>query len=209
MSEFFPPNVWPSDAPGFRDLFLSYYEQMRLLAIQVSELFATALGLQQGFFAARAHRQTSWLASINYPERDTDAAPGELPFGAHRDRDFLTILSTTGPGLQVQTADDTWHPVPFIPGAFVVNVGSLLANWTEGRWVSPMHRVARGSPAESGAKGPRRQSLAFFFNPDEDVPLDPLPTQKPGHLPVQSETESERPPGTVGDYLRSMLDLYR
>lgn len=54
------------------------------------------------------------------------------------------------------------------PGAFVVNIGDLMALWTSGRWVSTLHRVVAipGQPA--------RQSLAFFHQPDWLAEIAPL-----------------------------------
>lgn len=197
--EFIPPNVWP-DLPGFREALRSYYDAMWSVALRVGELFATTLGTPRDFFAQRADRHASWLTSINYPSVDTaTVAQDQLRFGAHRDRGCFTILSTTGPGLEVQSDSGKWHPVPVTPHAFIVNVGSMLANWTGRRWVSPMHRV--GSPAPSCG---RRQTLVFFFNPNPDTPLDPLPAPGVGRWPI-----STGPALTVGDYLHSMLDLYR
>ena len=53
-------------------------------------------------------------------------------------------------------------------GAFVVNIGDLMALWTRDRWVSTLHRVV----AVPGA--PARQSLAFFHQPDWEAEIAPL-----------------------------------
>jgi len=52
----------------------------------------------------------------------------------------------------------------------VCNIGDLLADWTDGRWASTLHRVAVPPPAE--AVGSRRQSLVFFHNPADDESRD-------------------------------------
>ena len=55
-----------------------------------------------------------------------------------------------------------------IPGSFVVNIGDLMAQWTNVRFVSTLHRVAE---APSGA-GTRRLSIAFFPQPNHDALIE-------------------------------------
>lgn len=201
-SEFFPPNIWPADVENFRWALESYYRATRSLAMRLGAVFAAALGIPWDFFAQRMDVQTSWLTSINYPGDGPGLAPGQLRFGAHRDRGFFTILSTTGPGLEVQRRAGDWEPIPAVPGTLLVNVGSMLAGWTGRRWVSPMHRVTDGHEGTGGVR--RRQTLVFFCNPNHDAPLDPLPY--PGTKP---RSVSTGPSLTAGDYLSSMLTLYK
>ncbi len=54
------------------------------------------------------------------------------------------------------------------PGAFVVNIGDLMARWTADAWVSTLHRVVL-IPDQ-----PARQSLAFFHQPDWEAEIAPL-----------------------------------
>ncbi|MBE3016051.1 isopenicillin N synthase family oxygenase [Microbispora sp. NEAU-D428] len=205
-AEFFPPNIWPRGMVGFRAALLAYYDAMCQLTEPLGELFATALGLPGDYFACRSEGQLSWLASINYPSPATaPVEPGQWRFGAHRDRSCFTILSTSGPGLEVEDAYGVWHPVPVRPDAFIVNVGSMLAGWTGGRWTAPMHRVSSPRADASPDQAPsRRQSLAFFYSPDPTVTLDPLPTSDCG----EPHTLHGRTL-TVADHLRSLLGLYK
>src|SRR5206468_2314161 len=75
--------------------------------------------------------------------------------GAHRDYGCLTLIRSDASGLEVQTRDGEWLPVEAPAGGYVVNIGDLLARWTNGRWVSTLHRVV----GRDGAS-PRRQSRA-------------------------------------------------
>ncbi len=50
-----------------------------------------------------------------------------------------------------------WVDVPIIEGTFVINIGDLMARWTNDAWVSTLHRVANppgrglgGKPAAIG-----------------------------------------------------------
>jgi len=85
-----------------------------------------------------------------------------LRAGAHSDYGSLTILlpQAGSRGLEVLTPNGDWRAVPPVEGAFIVNIGDLMARWTNDRWVSTLHRVAN-----DGAEA-ARQSLAFFHQPN-------------------------------------------
>jgi isopenicillin N synthase-like dioxygenase len=98
---------------------------------------------------------------------DADAGGEAMRYGAHTDYQGFTILSQDAPGLQVQmdntnlpsnstststastasTSTDTkdsncrWVDIPPVEGAFIINAGDLLQHWTNGVWISNVHRV--------------------------------------------------------------------
>jgi len=72
----------------------------------------------------------------------------------------------------VRTRDGGWIDVPAVPGAFVVNLGDMLARWTDDRWVATLHRVAVPPPDER--LGSRRQTLVFFHDPRADAVIEPI-----------------------------------
>jgi len=92
---------------------------------------------------------------------------------AHSDYGTLTLLLHDGvPGLEAYIGgNDTcprWTPVPYVEGALVVNIGSLLSDWTNGELLATLHRVVairRNQQLES----PPRTSIAMFADPDKDV----------------------------------------
>jgi isopenicillin N synthase-like dioxygenase len=59
----------------------------------------------------------------------------------------------------------------------VVNLGDLLARWTNDRWRSTLHRVANPR-AGAGARS-RRQSIAFFCHPNFDASVTAFPSCVP------------------------------
>jgi len=63
-----------------------------------------------------------------------------------------------------------------VPDGFVVNIGDLLARWTDDRWRSTWHRVVL---PPGGPPWPRRLSVAFFQTPNPDAVIDCLPTCRP------------------------------
>jgi isopenicillin N synthase-like dioxygenase len=77
-----------------------------------------------------------------------------------------------------------WVDVPYVEGALVVNIGSILSKWTNGRLLATLHRVVFVDDDDyddivhnnlSNQKSPPmekttvRTSLAFFADPNPDV----------------------------------------
>jgi isopenicillin N synthase-like dioxygenase len=151
---------WPS---GLREPYERYLAEMHRLARTLRGVIARALGHDDDWFETRFDDRASSLRVINYPEPNAQPADGQLRAGAHRDYGFLTILrSDDAPGgLEVRTLDGDWLPVRPASGAYVCNIGDLLAEWTG--WTSTLHRV--GVPPPDASAGSRRQSLVFFHNP--------------------------------------------
>jgi isopenicillin N synthase-like dioxygenase len=156
---------WP---PGVQRPYLAYLSQMQALARRLRGVIAEALGHREDWFEDRFDDTSSTLRVINYPDPEGELEPGQLRAGAHRDYGFLTILrSDDAPGgLEVQTIAGDWIPVTPSSDAFVCNIGDLLADWSDGRWTSTLHRVA--VPPPDAAVGSRRQSIVFFHNPADD-----------------------------------------
>lgn len=131
----------------------------------------------------------------NYPAQDVPPAPGQIRAGAHSDYGSLTILAAEDKpgGLQVCNADGQWVGVPIVPGTFIVNIGDLMARWTDDAWVSTLHRVVN-PPADAGAHS-RRQSLVFFHNPNYDAVISGL----------APSGASKYPATTSGEHLRQLF----
>lgn len=180
--------IWPDRPTSFVDAWKGYYRAMEDLAARIMRVFAVALKLPEDFFDAVIDRPISALRALNYPETSTPPQPGQLRAGAHTDYGSLTILlpQEGSRGLQIHTPDGRWAEVPPVPGAFVINIGDLMALWTNDRWVSTLHRVVNvdGNAA-------RRQSFAFFHQPNWDAEIRCLasclaPGEQPKYAPVLS-----------------------
>ncbi len=93
-----------------------------------------------------------------YPKIETDLSDDQLRRGEHSDWGTLTILHHDGEsGLQIKDASGEWVDVPSVPDSFVVNLGDLMARWTNDRWKSTVHRVV---PPKDLSRD--RLSLVFF-----------------------------------------------
>lgn len=191
----FAPNLWPSQPAELQPVWTAYYRAMGDLARTLMRIFALALKLPETHFDSKIDRHISRLRVRNYPAQDTAPAPGQIRAGAHSDYGSLTILATEDKpgGLQVCNADGQWVDVPVVPGTFIINIGDLMARWTDDAWVSTLHRVVN-PPAGAGA-GSRRQSLVFFHNPNYDAVISSL----------AREGAAKYPATTSGEHLRQLF----
>lgn len=175
----YQPTLWP-DIPGFRAAWEAYYRHMEALAARIMRAFAEALQLESGYFDPYIRQPISALRALHYPPTGNRREAGQQRAGAHTDYGTLTILlpQPGSSGLQIRMGG-SWVDVPAPPGAFVINIGDLMARWTADRWVSTLHRVV----ARPGQ--PDRLSLAFFHQPDWEAEIRPLDGSE-SYAPVRS-----------------------
>lgn len=84
-----------------------------------------------------------------------------------------------------------------MPGAFIINIGELMARWTNDRWIATLHRVV--NPPRAKAHDSERLSLVFFHNPNYDTDITCLPTCTGPDAPPRY------PPTTSGTHLRGQF----
>jgi isopenicillin N synthase-like dioxygenase len=169
------PPIWPDEPVAFADVFTRYHDTMERLALTMMEIFAVALGLDRGWFLREVPGWETRLLANHYPARDSVPPDGQIRLGAHTDFGTVTILhhDDAPGGLQVQIGPDEWFDVPAIPGHFTVNIGDLLAMWTNQRWVSTVHRVVNAPP---GSRDSDRISIPFFQGVHADALISCIPT---------------------------------
>ena len=180
-------NLWPRDLPGFREAALAYQGAVEQLARKMLPVVARALELPADYFSAYFETPYIQLRMLHYPPRD-EAEPEQFGAGAHTDAGFLTfLLQRDIGGLQIRRKDGVWIDAPVMPGKYLINCGDMMHRWTNERFLSTPHRVMNVSGAD-------RYSMACFFGPDLDIPLECLPTcQGPGNPPKYE-------PIAYGDY---------
>jgi isopenicillin N synthase-like dioxygenase len=192
-----PSNIWPAGETAFKAAWLAYYAEMDRLGREMMRLFAMALDLDPSHFEDAFRRHSSILSAIYYPDQPVAPAAGQLRAGAHTDFGTLTILrSDDAPGgLQVMTPAGEWMAARIEPGSLIINIGDMLARWTNDRWVSTLHRVV--NPPRDAASGTERLSIGFFYQPDDDCVVECLPSC------LFAGGKALHPPVTAGEYIAS------
>ncbi|MDJ1006328.1 MAG: 2-oxoglutarate and iron-dependent oxygenase domain-containing protein [Paracoccaceae bacterium] len=186
------PNQWPAGRPGFEATMMRYHGEMNALGALMMRGVALSLDLPEDHFAPFDTDPVSILRLIHYPPQPPNPRPGEKGCGAHTDWGALTLLmqDDTG-GLQVRAEDGNWIDAPHVPGSFVVNLGDMMARWTNDRYRSTEHRVINVS-------GRDRYSVPFFYEGNADEPVVCLPG-------CSSEADPPRyAPTTVEGHLKEM-----
>ncbi len=198
----YAPNIWPEQPPEFAPAMQSYYQQMNQLAQDLLALFALSLGLEEKWFQDKVDHSMASLALNHYPAQTVQPLAGQLRAGPHTDYGTLTIVAPTAApgGLQIRTKNGQWQDVSVEPGTFVVNIGDLMAQWTNDRWVSTVHRVA--NPGAEQALNSRRLSLVFFHQPNPDAIIDCLPTC------VDAVTGKKYLPVNAGEYINAKINRH-
>ena len=175
QATFFATNVWPEDMPELKATVLEYWAAVEDLGRTLCSVMARALGLADDFFEPYLTACPSVLRANNYQRRAEHgvADPGQLRMGAHSDYGSITILlADPVPGLQIRDRAGEFHDVLPPEGGFLVNLGDLLAEWTNDRWRSTVHRVV---PPPADVPGEfRRRSLAWFQQPNHDAVIEVL-----------------------------------
>lgn len=195
----YPENVWPAEATAFREAVSAYFDEAGRVARTLTTLFADALGLEPGHLDAFTDHSVDVLRMNNYAlEPGTVELDGELTgMGAHTDYGIVTVLwADQVAGLQVLGADGSWNDVMPADGALLINLGDLMARWTNERWMSTVHRV---KPPIVDGSIQRRRSAAYFHDGNIDAVIATLPTC------VAEGEESRYAPITVAEHLRAKL----
>ncbi|MGI9501593.1 MAG: isopenicillin N synthase family dioxygenase, partial [Geminicoccaceae bacterium] len=160
-------NRWPSGLSALRHHATAYFEAAHEVAHHLMRGFALGLDRAEDTFLGTMTAPMSRASFVYYPAQDADMGADQFGVGPHTDFGVLTVLCQDDVGgLQVQDLQGNWIAAPPIPGTLVVNVGDLLARWTNDVYRSTPHRVVNGS-------GRERLSLVLAYDPEPDTRIDP------------------------------------
>jgi isopenicillin N synthase-like dioxygenase len=202
--DFFAPNIWPDEprllAQEVRAVWGEYFAACTWLSGQLEQMFSLALDMPADFIGRRTSRAANVMRVINY-ERHADHpefVESQMRMGAHTDYGVLTILlADPVPGLQILGADGGWIDVVPEPGALIVNLGDVMAEWTNDHWRSTLHRVV---PPAMDVPGPaRRRSVAFFHEADYDAVIEVMSSC------TSPDDPPRYPPVVAGEHLMAKL----
>ncbi|MBY3064549.1 isopenicillin N synthase family oxygenase [Rhizobium laguerreae] len=189
---FHGPNQWPADA-SFRDRVERYFSEVQLLGMKMLRVFALALDLEEDYFVKLYESPVVSMRLLHYPQPLKSDGEIEVGSGIHTDYGVFTILyQDPAGGLELQKPDGEWIAAPFIDNTFVINLGDLMARWTNDVFRSNPHRVVNRT-------GRERFSIAAFLNPTYSTVVSCLPT-------CQSEENPARyDPIGAGEYVMNKI----
>jgi isopenicillin N synthase-like dioxygenase len=187
---------WPAQLPQFRTVMNEYIAAHLGLCNRLMGLIALALDQPEDYFAPTLIDPMITLRLLRYPPHPPNADARLFGAGAHTDWGALTTLAQDAQGgLEVQMPDGQWVAAPPIEGTFVVNLGDMMPRWTNDHYRSNPHRVINAS--RSGAP---RYSIPFFFEPNYEASIDPMPGT------VSADRPRRYGPCTAGEHLRDMVE---
>ena len=185
------PNQWPVERATLREAFNRYFDATHVVGWQLMRAFAAALALDEQHFVRRIAKPISRCSAVYYPPQPPDTGSEQFGVAPHTDYGCLTLVYQANVGgLEVYGRDRQWVLAHRIEDTFVVNVGDLLARWTNDRFRSTPHRVVNRS-------GEERLSLATFVDPQDDCVIEAVcrPGESARYAPVR-----------CGDYIRGRFD---
>lgn len=185
------PNRWPAFLPELRPTLNAYFDAANACGRLLLRAFAASLGVEPDRFTRHFDKPVTRGSLVYYPPQPAES--GETQFGVspHTDYGVITLLHQDPVGgLQVSNRRGDWVVAHPIEGTLVVNVGDLLARWTNDRFRSNPHRVVNTS-------GRERLSIAVFVDPDFDTPIEPV---------VLPGDTAHYEPTRCGDYILGRFD---
>jgi isopenicillin N synthase-like dioxygenase len=168
-NRFHQTNQWPADLPGWRETLLDYFAEMERLSERLLRAFALALELGEDWFLRFYRKPLTQVTLLHYPPQPNQAPERQYGIRPHADSTAFTVLAQDEVGgLQVESRDG-WIDAPPIKGAYVINIGDMMARWTNDRFKSTPHRVIN-------LTGRERYSVPYFAIPDFDAVVACLPS---------------------------------
>ncbi len=167
----FGSNPWPTIPASFQETSKAYFSSVFALGMHLMRLMALALELPEAYFDSKFSDSNSVVRLLHYPPHPKHAEFNQLGAGAHTDWGILTVLAQDNAGgLEVQLKTGDWIRAMPVEGAFVVNIGDLLARWTNDQYKSTTHRVL------NTVSGGHRYSVPMFLDPNIDTLVECLPS---------------------------------
>lgn len=182
------PNIWlpssvASDAgmSGFRPFMENFFDECKALVHAILDSLSIALNVP-GEGLSPTHAQSLFqLRLLHYPAIAADELRENRRsrINAHSDFGTLTLLfqDKVG-GLEIEDPKrpGVFRPAEPIDGCVLVNVGDLMARWSNDRYKSTIHRVGLPQGLGTGeGTVPDRYSIPFFATADPQTTIEALP----------------------------------
>lgn len=186
---------WPDEAdlPGFKSFMDGHIDRMLTVGQALMRGFALSLDLGESYFDKSHERPFFNLRPSWYPPAKDKLHDRLWSCGPHTDYMSLTMLYQDDVGgLEVLNLDGQWIPAPPMEGTQVVNIGDMMASWTNDLYTSNPHRVRNLTDRE-------RISIATFMGPDFSTKVECLDTCKGEGNPARY------PATTCGEHVMNVM----
>jgi isopenicillin N synthase-like dioxygenase len=135
------------------DVLNEYYNKMELFARKITKrLLETTI--DEVILRNMIEPGLNTISMIHYDGKESDM----MGMKEHTDWGLITLLHTDTPGLQIRIGDK-WHDIDPIDGYFILNIGDITNEITNGKYPSTKHRVIIKE---------EKYSVAFFFEPNKE-----------------------------------------
>lgn len=186
-----PANQWPSFFPEMRDILNRYMAAAHQCGKELLRAIAVNLNIDQEYFTRYFDKPITRGSLIYYPHQTKSLGIDQYGVSPHTDYGTLTLLAqdNTG-GLRIRDRNGDWLTAHPVGGTLVVNVGDLLARWSNDRFKSTEHAVINNS-------GKERYSIAIALDPNWETPIKPIASD--GETPKYEEV-------LCGEYIQGRFD---
>jgi len=188
---------WPSREllPAFEATLKDYIARLQRVTAALNHAFALSLDLPEAYFDGLYQHPDMTLTMNFYPPVDPSKLKAtQWSFSPHADYTaFTVLLQDASGGLQARNSAGQWIDVTPRQGTFVVNVGNVLARWTNDLYSSTLHRALH-------VGNDPRISAAFFVYPDATTLVRCLDTCRGPDNPPRYEDV------TTVEYVRALRE---
>jgi len=199
--------TFPAEVPGMQEAAEQYYGEMEVLATRVMRAFALSLNVSEDFFVEKSRRGAEWPVTIaHYPDTSGVAVPpGVMRINPHWDRDLFALVvmppsqerseanamqvltDPDGRGADGRSRDVQWRSAVLQEDEVLVNLGELMARYSNGRYKHVIHQVPN---SDHGS----RVTFMAYVRPNVDEIVEPI------RGPEEDPRYSALPVGLVSSY---------
>ncbi|EYU32501.1 hypothetical protein ABFS82_03G095300 [Erythranthe guttata] len=197
---------WPSKTPLFKETMKEYRDELKKLAIKVTEVMDLNLGLPKGYINKafnggeldddnNNNKNAAFFGTkvSHYPPCPSPEKVNGLR--AHTDAGGVILLYQDDEvnGLQI-LKDGEWIDVQPHKNAIVINTGDQIEVLSNGRYKSVWHRVL-------ALPGGNRRSIASFYNPSLNATIEPARELVVEKVEKEEVNSAKYPKFVFGDYM--------
>jgi isopenicillin N synthase-like dioxygenase len=195
---------WPSpDLPEFRTVYEEYFRSCQALAKRLFYFFEVTLGVPEESFSRELAYAGHGL-NCNYYRAVDPGSDNPVRLAEHTDACPLAILAQdeTKAALKVKLKSGEWVDADPIPGGLFINIGEIMARWTNDIWVATPHKVMLPEKKEGEAQNvPDRSSIVFFVMSRSNCMVSCVPSCREATGGVE-----KYPPISYGDWMAQRIN---